>query len=152
MFGISNPILLQIGESEGTSYQSISSYVQTLNTVPGYGNIPIYFGSLVVGYANFYALNLPQNEGSTSNQDVLKGYFVIIYVFDVPSGSSGINVSPINTPPPFFVYDIFMFTLTGEIDIDVIPQDISANSSANVIQFYMPSSAPATECALLVGF
>jgi len=87
MSGISNPILLQIGESEG------------------FGNVPIYFGSLVVGYANFYALNLPQSEGST-----------------------------------------------GEIDIDVVPQDTSANSTSDVIQFYMPSTAPATECALLVGF
>jgi len=63
MSGLSNPILFQIGESEGLSYQSIANYIQTQNTVPGFGNVPIYFGSVVVGYTNFYALNLPQSEG-----------------------------------------------------------------------------------------
>jgi len=82
----------------------------------------------------------------------LKAYFVNIYVFEVPSGSAVINTAPINTPPPYFEYDIFAFTLTGELNVDVIPQDTSANSSADVLQFYMPSSPPATECVLLVGF
>jgi hypothetical protein len=143
MSGLDNPILLLEGENFGGNYGQILNIVQTNEPMPGYANQPIYFGSVVVGTYSVYALNMPQNY-SGNNSELLKAYVVVIQVTNVPSGSTGINVTPMNIPTPeISTYGIHT-NITGQLNIDIV--------NASSIQFDMPSSAPAIDGLIVIGF
>jgi hypothetical protein len=143
MSGLDNPVLILEGENFGGNYGQILNVVETNEPMPGYGNLPIYFGSAVVGTYSVYALNMPQNY-SGNNSELLKAYIVVIKVTSVPPGSTGINVSPMNIPgPEISTYGIHT-NITGQLNIDIV--------NASSIQFDMPSSAPAIDGLIVIGF
>jgi len=112
---------------------------------PGFANVPIYFGSNVVGYYSVYPINIPANYVTSANDlnpnpsgpenyNVAKGYILIAQVLSVPSGSPGINVTPMPLPEPFMTGPWMAFeTNDGGFNFDAIAD--------NQVQFQMPSSA-----------
>jgi len=155
MSGIENPLLLEIALEEGTTYGVIQKFIQTNEPSPGFANLPIYFGSVVVGYYSVYPINIPANyvssgavNPSTSgpeNYNVAKGYILIAQVLYVPSGSSGINVTPMPLPEPFMTGPWMAFETNDQgFNFDIIAD--------NQVQFKMPSSAPVVNGLIVIGF
>jgi hypothetical protein len=156
MSGIENPLLLETAIQEGTSYGVIQKFIQTNEPSPGFANVPIYYGTDVVGYYSVYPINIPANYVTSGNDlnpnpsgpenyNVAKGYILIAQVLSVPSGSPGINVTPMPLPEPF---------MTGPwIGFETNDQGFNFDAIAdNQVQFQMPSSAPAVNGLIVIGF
>jgi len=142
MSGIESPVLYKQATQEGTTLGQVLSFIQTNQPVQGYLNQPIYFGSSIVGYYSVYAINLPQNY-SGPNNELLKGYILMAQINYVPSGSTGINTSPMNIPGPEIATYGISTSFTGQLNFDII--------DASYVQISMPS-VPGIDACLVIGF
>jgi len=148
---IENPVILNLAlEESNLQIGVIQNFIQTNTPIPGFENQPIYFGSNVVGYYSVYAINMPQNLPSDVEIYVVKGYILIAQVVEVPSGSAGINVSPLALPQPYITQNFLSFQTapTGTSNNGELVFDIVDGQS---VQFYMPT-APTFGALITIGF